>query len=163
MKNKKAFYGILSSLILAVVIYFFFLPPLNPSSFAFWVFLWVSMVPFLISVTMDMTKKSNVKKEQRILGVFCGSIAVILLIMFICSPIFNAGEYSKRIDLASSDFSEINEVDFTKTAIIDRDSTMVLGDRTLGQLPELISQFEVSEIYSQISYQGSIIRVTPLD
>ena len=163
MKNKKTLYGILGSLLLAAIIYFFFLPPIHPSSFAFWIFLWVSMVPFLISVTIDMTKKANVKKEQRILGVFGGSIAIILLIMFICSPIFHAGEYSKRIDLVSSDFNEINEVDFTKTAIIDRDSTMVLGDRTLGQLPELISQFEVSDIYSQISYHDSIIRVTPLD
>ena len=163
MKNKRFIYGIAGSLILAAVLFFIFLPPINPTSIAFWIYLWVSLIPLLIAVIANMTKKTNVKKEQGILGVFAASIAIVLVIMFVCSPIFNANEYAQRIDLVEADFSEIDEVDFTKTAIIDRDSTMVLGDRTLGQLPELISQFEVSDIYSQISYQDTIVRVTPLD
>lgn len=163
MKNKRFIYGIAGSLILAAVLFFIFLPPINPTSITFWIYLWVSLIPLLIAVIANMTKKTNVKKEQGILGAFAASIAIVLVIMFVCSPIFNANEYAQRIDLIEADFSEIDEVDFTKTAIIDRDSTMVLGDRTLGQLPELISQFEVSDIYSQISYQDTIVRVTPLD
>ena len=54
-------------------------------------------------------------------------------------------------------------MDFTKTPIIDRDSTIVLGDRVMGEMPELVSQFEVSEEYTQISYKDSVYRVTPLE
>ncbi len=163
MKKTKTSYGIISSLVLAAVLYFFFLPPINPTNLTFWVFLWISAIPYLLSVVANISLRKKVKKEQAILSVFGGSIAVVLLIVLVCSPIFHASEYSQRILLENADFNEVNEVDFNKTAIIDRDSTMVLGDRTLGQLPELISQFEVSDIYSQISYQDMIIRVTPLD
>ena len=163
MKNKTQLYGIISSIILAAVLFFIFLPPINLSSFTFWMYLWIVLIPWILTLGIDLTSKKQIKKIPLVIAIFGGSIVVVMAIVFICSPIFNANEYSKRIDLVESDFSDVNEVDFNKVAIIDRDSTMVLGDRTLGQLPELISQFEVSSIYSQISYQDSIVRVTPLD
>ena len=81
----------------------------------------------------------------------------------LCGPFFHAKEYSQRIHVKEVPFSEVKEVDFTKTPIIDRDSTMVLGDRVMGKIPELVSQFEVSTEYTQISYENSVYRVTPLE
>lgn len=156
--------GIVSSIILAFILFFIFLPPLNPTSLGFWMFLWISLIPMLIALAgSNMQARSFDKKFQRALMVYGGSIVVVFVIIFISGPFFHASEYANRIDLQLSEFEEINEVDFNKTAIIDRDSTMVLGDRTLGEIPELISQFEVSDIYSQISYKDSIVRTTPLD
>ena len=163
MKNKSSLYGLIASILLGAILYFIFLPPINITAFEFWVFLWVTLAPWLVTLGINFTIKKNTKTNKIIFGIFGGSIAIVFIIIFICSPIFHASEYSERINLVESDFSEVNEVDFNKVAIIDRDSTMVLGDRTLGQLPELISQFEVSSIYSQISYNDSIVRVTPLD
>ena len=37
-----------------------------------------------------------------------------------------------------------------------------LGDRKLGELSDMVSQFEVSEDYTQINYHGRPVRVTPL-
>lgn len=162
MKNKYLT-GIISSLLLAAILFFIFLPPINPTSIGFWIFLWISCIPFLVSCLLEFNNIKTARKAKTIFGIFVGSIALVFVVILISTPFFHANEYSQRIHLVESDFSEINEVDFEKTAIIDRDSTMVLGDRTLGQLPELISQFEVSDIYSQISYQDSIVRVTPLD
>ena len=82
---------------------------------------------------------------------------------FIAGPVFHAKSYASRISVENVEFSEINEVDFTKTPIIDRESTIVLGDRVMGKMPELVSQFEVSEEYTQISYRNSVYRVTPLE
>ena len=163
MKNKLMFYGIVSSVVLAAVLFFVFLPAINPTSFGFWMYLWISLVPFMLCISLDISKNSNMKKQQVIYSIFGASVAIVLIVVMISSPILNAKEYASRINLVESSFDEVSEVDFNKVAIIDRDSTMVLGDRTLGQLPELISQFEVSGIYSQISYQDSIVRVTPLD
>ena len=163
MKNKTQLYGVIASLVLAAGLYFVFLPPINPTSFEFWMFLWISLVPWILTFTVDMGVKKSWKSIPIMIAAFAGSIVLVMGIIFISCPIFNASEYSERINLIESDFSDVNEVDFNKVAIIDRDSTMVLGDRTLGQLPELISQFEVSDVYSQISYNDSIVRVTPLD
>lgn len=168
MKNKRILYGLLSSLILLAVMFYIFLPPLNPTSLGFWIYLWIGCIPLMIACLagagVNKVKVGSVTKTDKIvLGIFSGSIAVVIVIMLASSSIFHAQEYGNRIDLVEAPFEDIPEVDFTKTAIIDRDSTLVLGDRTLGQLPELISQFDVSEIYSQISYQDTIVRVTPLD
>lgn len=79
--------------------------------------------------------------------------------------VFHAKTYAKRITVQQVDFNSetLKEVDFTKTPIIDRDSTSQLGDKVMGEMPELVSQFEVSEEYTQISYQNKVYRVTPLE
>ena len=40
---------------------------------------------------------------------------------------------------------------------------MKLGDKVMGQMTDLVSQFEVSNQYTQINYNDEIIRVTPLE
>ena len=47
--------------------------------------------------------------------------------------------------------------------LLDKDSSTKLGDRVMGQMSELVSQFEVSSLYTQINYNNEIIRVTPLE
>jgi hypothetical protein len=54
-------------------------------------------------------------------------------------------------------------VDFNSFPLIDKDSSRKLGDRVMGQMPELVSQFDVSNLYTQINYKNEIIRVTPLE
>ena len=46
--------------------------------------------------------------------------------------------------------------------MLDRDSAEKLGDRKLGELADMVSQFEVAENYTQINYHGRPVRVTPL-
>lgn len=91
------------------------------------------------------------------------AICWMFLTPIVFSPLFNAKSYANRIDIENVEFSSVDEVDFTKTPIIDRDSTSVLGDRVMGEMPELVSQFEVSKEYTQISYKDSVYRVTPLE
>ncbi len=92
-----------------------------------------------------------------------GAFLWVFVSPIICGPIFHAKEFANRIQIQNVEFEEIAEVDFTKTPIIDRESTEVLGDRVMGRMPELVSQFEVSDEYTQISYRNSVYRVTPLE
>ena len=46
--------------------------------------------------------------------------------------------------------------------MLDKDSAEKLGDRKLGELADMVSQFEVAENYTQINYHGRPVRVTPL-
>lgn len=167
MKKKPFLWGAIASIIIFALEYFLLLPPLNPTSFIFWITVWIASIPLVLAASVGFIinrKIINGSKPSKIIFLtLLISIAGVFILMIGSSSIFHASEYAQRIDLKDSKFEEIPEVDFTKTAIIDRDSTLVLGDRTLGQLPELISQFNVSDIYSQISYQNSVVRVTPLD
>lgn len=75
----------------------------------------------------------------------------------------NAEKYSQVLKTDTLDFAEdIQEVDYTKIPVIDRNSAILLGSREMGTIPEYVSQFEVSELYSQINYKGEPVRVSPL-
>lgn len=77
----------------------------------------------------------------------------------------NSKSYAKRIKVNDKEkFSEnIKEVDFNLVPLLDKDSSEKLGDRVMGGLPDLVSQFNVSNLYTQINYNNEIIRVTPLE
>ena len=47
--------------------------------------------------------------------------------------------------------------------MLDEASASVLGDRKLGELSDMVSQFDVSEDYAQINYQGRPVRVASLE
>ena len=91
-------------------------------------------------------------------------IVGILLINFVLSPLFNSKSYVNRIDVLDGEFiKDISLVDFNSLPLLDKDSSQKLGDRVMGQIPELVSQFYVSDLYTQINYNSSVIRVTPLE
>lgn len=188
---KKKFKVLLIPVYLVIVfgIYYTMLPPLNWHSADFWKFLIIATGPLLVLLIMFslgkraaptmqgfadmfMHKKTTVKStkdEMRWGNIAKISIALLaLMIIFpavmglVTSRIFNAKEYSERIKIEDVEFKEIPKVDFKKTPIIDRDSSIRLGDKVMGNMPELVSQFNVSTEYTQISYKDSVYRVTPL-
>src|SRR5699024_3872116 len=58
---------------------------------------------------------------------------------------------------------DIKQVNFDALPLLDKQSSQKLGDRVMGQMPELVSQFTVSNLYTQINYNDKIVRVTPLE
>ena len=45
---------------------------------------------------------------------------------------------------------------------LDKESAELLGNRKMGSMVDMVSQFEVSSLYPQINYQGQPYRVSPL-
>ena len=153
-----------------------FLPPINISSFTFWIFVVVllfiyGMLSFISSDNVYKAfnaTRTTINLSKNIYYVTFGvSIIIcgIVLINVACSPLFNAKSYSKRITInESSDFlKDVSEVNFKSIPLLDRDSSEKLGDRVMGQMSEYVSQYYVSDQYTQINYNNDIIRVTPLE
>ena len=172
MKKKKV-YSIVLSIIIMFIYYYFVLPPINLSSRSFWNFIIVGLLVYgilnvLFSSMSNMTFiKTNRKEKSFVLAIPLFGILFILVIItlinFVCSPIFNAKSYSRRISVETGNFTEeINEVNFTTLPLLDKNSSEKLGDRVMGQMKELVSQFYVSDQYTQINYNNEILRVTPL-
>ncbi len=150
--------------------YYLFTPTLNPTSLVFWIYLTaVVFVGIVFALPMHSHTEGNQlhidsKSLVRIPIVMVICWAVILVGMLIGGPLFNAKEYSERIQISTGNFAEdVKPADFTNLPLLDKDSSQKLGDRIVGQLPDLVSQFRVSEEYTQINYNGKIVRVTPLD
>jgi hypothetical protein len=75
----------------------------------------------------------------------------------------NAERYASVLKTEPSDFvSDIKQVNYEEIPVIDRSSAILLGNRVMGAIPEFVSQFETSPLYSQINYQGHPVRVSPL-
>lgn len=176
MKTKITIIRSLITLFVALFLYYFMLPPINLTSPIFWTFAITIYIFYLITglfhlsnIKNIITSKNNVKKMSQSLGisilVIAGIIILIVIINFILSPLFNSKMYYKRINIdENSNFiDDVAQVDFNTLPLLDKDSSQKLGDRVMGQMPELVSQFDVSDMYTQINYNNSIVRVTPLE
>ena len=166
----KRLISLFITLIIGFILYYLFLPPVNLSSFGFWSFLFVLVIiyGFISLLLMFDFKFVSLKSYWDIIGcvgfISLGFIC-ILLVNFVLSPIFNSKAYKNRIviDDSVSFTDDIDLVDFNSLPLVDKDSSQKLGDRVMGQMPELVSQFYVSDIYTQINYNNNVIRVTPLE
>ncbi len=91
-------------------------------------------------------------------------VLVLLLSLFTSAKLFRARAYQKMLTVTESDFeADIKEISFDQIPIVDKDTAERLGKRVVGEVRELVSQFNVSDYYSQINYQSKPYRVTPLE
>ncbi len=165
---KKFIISILITVVFAFLVFYVTLPPLNISSFAFWIYMFFVLSVFFGSFEIckayfDKVKIDGDTKQYRKYIIYLVFLGVIV-INFFFSPFFQSAKYYERIDVGDGNFEEdIPEVDFNQLALLDKSSTTKLGDRVMGQLTDLVSQFYVSSVYTQITYKEEITRVTPLE
>ena len=169
-KSKWLILSILAYFIIGFVIFYVTLPSLNWHDPAFWTYMTFMLALLLIpiiaygSLPAKLTPGKDLKPYRKYaIGILAFVILFPVLMGIFTTRVFHADSYANRIEVENVDFSTINEVDFTKTPIIDRDTTESLGDRVMGQMTDLVSQFTVSDEYTQISYKDSVYRVTPLE
>jgi len=175
---KRKIINLVIVLLLACIAYYFTLPAINLNNPKFYLFVSVFIVIFGVLDAITEENIKVIKKPHRIsfgLKEKSGAMIPCLIIVgcifilgivanFICSPIFNAKSYQQRITVEEGNFTEdIEEVNFNQLPLLDKKSSQVLGDRVMGEISELVSQFYVSDLYTQINFNDSIVRVTPLE
>lgn len=113
------------------------------------------------------TSAPNISKNVKITLIVI--IAVVVLALLICfftsSKIFRASAYQQMLKVdENADFSkDIAEMSISQIPIVDRDTAERLGSRKIGEVVDLVSQFNVSSYYSQINYENKPFRVSPLE
>ncbi len=183
---KKGLSVLVKWLITLLVIggyYWVVLPPINLRSREFWSF--VSFI-VIISVVINCFSQilyfiknnktvTNSKGHPHISLKSLGKpikfgLAVVLAIIVLSgvmsvigSEFFNAKSYNKLITLEEGDFTQdVAEINQEQIPIVDKDTAQRLSQRKLGEMSDLVSQFEIEDIYTQINYKGKPVRVTPL-
>ena len=90
-------------------------------------------------------------------------IAFTALASMLGVKIFNASRYRDLITVTDGDFStDVAELKMSQIPVVDHETASRLGNKKLGEMTELVSQFEIQETYTQINYKGTPYRVTPL-
>ena len=149
--------------------YWWFHPAINIHSTDFWGFVFIVILLPLFLVfwmrskqyktgTKEVTKNEGKAKTFRILSfVPVAVVALVAIGALMSMAIFpgNAEKYSNVLKTDTLEFAQdIKEVNYSEIPVIDRDSAILLGNREMGSIPEYVSQFEVSNLYSPDQLPG---------
>ena len=175
---------LVSLLITAAVGFAYFyvsLPAINPQSGDFYSFLLLLCLVYTISVfalsvkpvddNVVRTPKEKLKEWFQfvkrsclpVLILFAAIVAVAIVGQIISMPIFRASAYRALLTVQTGDFAaDVAQISFDEIPTLDRSSAEFLGDRQMGTLSDMVSQFEYSGDSTQINYQGRPVRVAPI-
>lgn len=167
-KTKTKILTVLVLILLAGIYYYVKLPAINIHADGFWMFLLVVIAAVAVFYIgrRRLFRKEDIKASgiaKGLIGLFLLVVAVYMAGTLLSSPIINAKKYQKLLNVENGDFqTDIKELSFDQIPLLDRDSATLLGNRKMGSMVDMVSQFEVDELYSQINYQDKPVRVSPL-
>ncbi len=176
--------SLIITLIITAVLYYFLLPPLNIHSAIFWTWIIGFMILFLVidmvvtsfslyetrgGTTFDsfskMFEKGKFIVEQFVLYAVKAVLLVVIVGGIAGGSIFRAKTYAGVIEVQEADFAtdmpETNEI--TNIALMDTESAEIIGNRALGNLSEVVSQYEIAVEYTQINYNDLPKKVANLE
>ena len=172
--------GNVMALIILVLIeaiyYYFAVPSLSIYKVSFWFWLIFTLVGIFVctlnfkAATVNLAIQKGELEEITPLskGIGIAIIACVVVIIiggFLSSKIVNASKYAGIIQIEDGDFNEDipPSENVSDIALMDTDSAVIIGDRAIGSLSDVVSQYEVSENYSTIDYNGRPMKVAPLE
>ncbi|MBR3755388.1 MAG: hypothetical protein IKK49_09905 [Clostridia bacterium] len=187
MKKINFFSYIIGLLVTAVVTalcLFIFCPAVNVQNPVMWLlaafalFVFIRVVRLVkgrkdfgwVTVSEKTGSKGRTKKHTKFnfnIKYYIPPIALIVLtaiISFCGSTVMNATDYAKILKVSNADFSKdiAESVGTDSIALMDTSSAKMLGDREIGALSDVVSQFDVSDNYTQIDYDGKPVKVSAL-
>ena len=162
-KAGKILLNLVVTLVVGLVYFYVSLPALNPQSGDFYSFIGLLCITYVISALITSGFSSGldqaampkehfkeyfrfIKQQCLPIGVlFLALIAVALVGQVISMPIFRAGAYRDLLTVETGDFAkEITQISFDEIPTLDKDSANYLGDRQMGTLSDMVSQFDYS-------------------
>lgn len=164
--SRKVLLGLIV-LLFAGIYYYVALPAINIHSSDVWFFILFLLVALAAAYVMRKRLGRSEWKQSRVMKIF-GILILIIGVVYLAgtllsSPIINAKKYQSLLKVEEREFTkDIEEVSFDKIPLLDKDSAEILGDRKMGSMVDMVSQFEADNIYSQINYQDRPVRVSPL-
>lgn len=180
-KFGKILLNLIITLIIGGIYFYVSLPALNLQSGDFYSFIALLCIVYVVSALITSGFNQNldqsappkehiheylkfIKSQCLPVGVlFLALIAVAVVGQVISMPIFRAAAYRDLLTVETGDFStDIAEISFDEIPTLDRYSAEFLGDRQMGTLSDMVSQFEFSNDSTQINYQGRPVRVAPI-
>lgn len=185
--NMKAkIYALLTVLcVVAVGVYYYAMfPAINIHDMSFWtgllMLLLVCGVLFALRGLREYRKVSGstIRIEHRgriawkklsVLSKIFFALAALTMVVIVIgslmsSKIFRARSYASLLKVEESDFSQDLEPSerVSNIALMDTASARIFGDRKIGSLSQVVSQFEVESDYTQINIKGVPQKVAAL-
>jgi hypothetical protein len=99
---------------------------------------------------------------------YSGSILLVVLTIilgFLSSEMLNASKYQKQINISNTTSfdSSFESIALSKIPVVDKQTAIRLGDKQIGTIQSLGSQFDVNPKYTIISQNDSLYRLANLE
>lgn len=174
---KLYFLILLLDVIVGGIWYYVSFPALNIHSQAFWSILIVLITADTLAIAVShvgsfigkkMTGREVLSKIGKdALAVLFLDAAIILIVIFGSLAgwkLLRAKSYASLLNVQKREFTEdIPESDsVTNIALMDTESARIFGNREIGSLSDVVSQYEVESDYTQINLKGYPKKVAPL-
>lgn len=152
----------LITLVIMAVIWYFTLPAFNLKSAGFWLFVILAVFVYtFIKTVVCAVKKKNTGLRIPVIALAV-LIAGFLVNALFSARIFHAKAYSEILKVEDADIDLIPSVSGSSSiALMDTASAERLGDRKIGSLSDVVSQFNVGS-YMQINYEDAPVKVAAL-
>ena len=176
-RSRAASLGIsqVITLVFGFFYFYFKLPAINIHSGDLYVFIILLCVVYCASVFVlegcnfqSAGAKGYVTEARKRAAIpfyiICLCVAVALVGSLIGWKLFRARDYAALLPVEDGDFAtDVAEISFDQIPMLDSASANVLANRKLGELSDLVSQFEIYADSFQINYQNRPVRVTYLN
>lgn len=164
--------NLLVTLVFGAIYFYVELPALNFQSQDVYIFLFLLCAVYCVCAIITSGFQGDgakgyfhfVKKQCTIpLSLVIAMIIVTAVGSLTGWVVIRAKAYSELLPIQTGNFTqEVDEISYDQIPMLDADSAVLLGNRKLGELADMVSQFEILDTYTQINYQGRPVRVTSL-
>lgn len=156
----------LLSLVLTVVLmglhFYFVLPVISLFTFNFWLLVSIYIIIF-ICISIFVFKAYSKIYRTLIVVASLIIIAAIGFSIFSSEPI-NASKYASQMEVKEAKFTDsITSISLSEIPIVDKASAKQLGDKQIGMITGLGSQYNVDPLYTLIIQNEKLYRVSPLE
>lgn len=156
------------------------LPALNPHAGEFYSFLGLLCAVYVVCIfllsgaphdNVIRTPKEKLHEWLKFIKSRCLPVGLLFVAVVVVAaignvvsmPLLRAAAYRDLLTVQTGDFaSDVAQISFNEIPTLDRTSAEYLGDRQMGTLSDMVSQFEYSGDSTQINYQGRPVRVAPI-
>ena len=179
-KLGKILINLLVTALVGFIYFYVTLPAINLQATEFYGFVFILCLVYLVCALVTsglqdthvvMDGKEKVKHYFHFIKQQCLPVGILMLLLIavgivgqlVSLPIFRAQAYRQLLTVESGAFAQdISQISFNEIPTLDRTSAEFLGDRQMGTLSDMVSQFEYGGDSTQINYQGRPVRVAPI-
>lgn len=167
---KKLVILTIALIVVELLALYVFLLPINIQSADFWSLHAVVICIFFIFFSISFKDFAKNRVVYNKFTVVLGTIVALGVVVGIVgnistAAIFNAHRYASLIDIEDTEFEKVLEASeqVNNIALMDTSSARVVGQRAIGSLSDVVSQYEISDEYNQIAYNGKPMKVATLE
>lgn len=159
---KAHFIILLITLLVAFIAFYITLPALSIYSFASWI-----TVSFyvLLFVGLEFLVFHRLVLAVKYLAYISVAMVIVGVVLNVASSeMFNAKRYRDQMQVQESSFTDsITSISLNEIPIVDKASARQLGDKQIGMVTGLGSQYNIDPIYTLIIQNDTLYRVSPLE